>query len=333
MELKQKRPNIILMLSDDSGWGDLSCKGNKNIYTPNLDKLAGQSADFDWFYVAPLCAPTRAEVLTGRWFPRTGVKGVTRRAECLNLDETTIGDLFQGAGYRTGYFGKWHSGSAYPYHPNGRGFEEFTGFCCGHWSHYFDSTLEHNGTEFKADGYITDVLTDSAVEYIEERAKADEPFFCYLAYNVPHCPFQVPDEWYDRVRNREITMRNRNPEEEDLAKTKAVLAMCENLDWNVGKVMDTVERLGIEEETIIIYLTDNGPNTARWNGGMRGRKGHVDEGGVRTMFFMQWKGMIEAGMRVDRIAGAVDLVPTLADLAGIDGSTEKPLDGVSLKPL
>ena len=333
-----RRPNIILMLSDDSGWGDLSCKGNTNIRTPNLDRLAREGADFDWFYVTPLCAPTRAEVLTGRWFPRTGVKGVSRRAECLNLDERTIGDVFRDAGYRTGYFGKWHSGSAYPYHPNGRGFEEFTGFCCGHWSHYFDSTLEHNGEEFKADGFITDVLTNRAIRYIEEQSRAEEPFLCYLAFNVPHSPFQVPDEWFDRVKDRPITMRNRTPEEEEIDKTRAVLAMCENLDWNVGRVMDAVANAGIEGETIIIYLTDNGPNTARWNGGMRGRKGSVDEGGVRTMCFMRWVGTIAAGLKIDRIAGAVDLLPTLADLSGIGLSPgqppqEKPLDGVSLKPL
>ena len=327
------QPNIIFMLSDDSGWGDLSCRGNTNIHTPNLDRLARDGADFNWFYVTPLCAPTRAEILTGRWFPRTGVKGVTRRAECLNLDETTIGDVFLKGGYRTGYFGKWHSGSAYPYHPNGRGFEEFTGFCCGHWSHYFDSTLEHNGDEFMADGFITDVLTNSAIEYIKEQADGGNLFLCYLAFNVPHSPFQVPDEWYNRVRGREITMHNRNPEDEDIKKTKAVLAMCENLDWNVGRVMDTVEGLGIQEDTILIYLTDNGPNTARWNGGMRGRKGSVDEGGVRTMFFMRWTGSIESGLHIDRIAGAVDLLPTLADLAGIEVLPEQSLDGVSLKPL
>lgn len=319
------------MLSDDSGWGDLSCKGNTNIYTPNLDRMAAGGADFDWFYVTPLCAPTRAEILTGRWFPRTGVKGVTRRAECLNLDETTIGDLFQQGGYRTGYFGKWHSGSAYPYHPNGRGFEEFAGFCCGHWSHYFDATLEHNGEEFKSDGYITDVLTDHALGYIEENAHGEDPFFCFLAYNVPHQPFQVPDAWFDKVKDREIEMLNRNPDEEDLAKTKAVLAMCENLDWNVGRVAEAVSRLEIGNDTIIIYLSDNGPHTARWNGGMRGRKGSVDEGGVRTMCFVNWAETIPSGTRVEEIAGGVDLLPTLADFANIP--IPDNLDGISLKPL
>ncbi len=329
--MSERRPNVILILTDDQGWGDLSCKGNTNLNTPNIDRLAASGADFDWFYVTPLCAPTRAEILTGRSFPRTGVKGVTRRAECLNLDETTIGDVFRAAGYRTGYFGKWHSGSVYPYHPNARGFEQFTGFCCGHWSHYFDSTLENNGQEFKADGYITDYFAECAMGFAEEHR--DEPFFCYLALNVPHSPFQVPDRWYDRVKDRDITLRNRDPDKEPVDTTRAVLAMCENIDWNVGRVVDRVEDLALAEDTIILYLTDNGPNTWRWNGGMRGKKGAVDEGGVRTMFFMRWTGHIPAGLKIDRIGGAIDLLPTLADLAGIPCATANALDGISLKPL
>ncbi len=326
-----KRPNVLLILTDDQGWGDLSCKGNGNIRTPHIDRLASEGADFDWFYVTPLCAPTRAEILTGRYYPRTGVRGVTRRAECLNLDEKTLGDVFKNGGYRTGYFGKWHSGSAYPYHPNGRGFDEFKGFCCGHWGHYFDSTLEHNGEEFKSAGYITDYFAEAATEFIAE--KGEEPFLCYLSFNVPHSPFQVPDEWFNRVREREIAQRHRDPADEDIETTKSVLAMCENLDWNVGRVLDGLEAAGVADNTIVLYLTDNGPNTARWNGGMRGRKGSVDEGGVRTMFFMRWPEKIRAGLQIDKIGGAVDLLPTLADLAGLECATENVLDGVSLKPL
>ncbi|MEE3259235.1 MAG: arylsulfatase [Candidatus Latescibacterota bacterium] len=325
------RPNILLILTDDQGWGDLSCKGNGNIQTPHIDQLARAGADFDWFYVTPLCAPTRAEILTGRYYPRTGVRGVTRRAECLNLDETTLGDVCKRAGYRTGYFGKWHSGSAYPYHPNGRGFDEFKGFCCGHWGHYFDSALEHNGAEFKAEGYITDYFAEAAMDFIA--AGGDEPFLCYLSFNVPHSPFQVPDEWFDQVRDREIQQRHRDAAAEDVETTKAVLAMCENLDWNVGRVLDQLEAVGAANDTIVLYLTDNGPNTWRWNGGMRGKKGSVDEGGVRTMFFLRWPERICAGLQIDQIGGAVDILPTLADLAGIECATEQPLDGMSLKPL
>ena len=285
----------------------------------------------EWFYVQPLCAPTRAEILTGRYFPRTGVRGVTRRAECLNLDETTIGDVFKAAGYATGCFGKWHSGSVYPYHPNGRGFDEFFGFCCGHWSHYFDSTLEHNGDEVKSEGYIVDVLTDKTMEFME--ANRDRPFLCYVPFNTPHSPFQVEDRWFEKFRDADFEMRNREPDKEDLDVTRSVLAMCENIDWNVGRLVDKAAELGLEEDTIFIYLSDNGPNGWRWNGGMCGRKGSADEGGVRSPCSITWPGHIQSDSKVEQIAGAIDLLPTLADLADIEMIETNPLDGISLRPI
>jgi arylsulfatase A-like enzyme len=326
-----RQPNVVVMLTDDQGWGDLSLTGNTNLSTPHIDKLARQGAVLDWFFVQPLCAPTRAELLTGRYYPRTGVRGVTQRAECLNLDETTIGDVFKDAGYATGCFGKWHSGSAYPYHPNGRGFDEFYGYCCGHWGHYFDSTLEHNGEEVHASGYLTDSLTDKAMEFME--ANRDRPFLCYVPFNTPHSPFQVPDRWFDKFKNMELGLRAREPEYESLDATRSVLAMCENIDWNVGRLAHKVEELGLTEHTIFVYLADNGPNGFRWNGGMSGKKGSADEGGVRSPCFITWQGMIAEGKRVERIAGAIDLLPTLTDLAGVRRETARPIDGVSLKPL
>jgi arylsulfatase A-like enzyme len=324
-------PNIVLILTDDQGWGDLSLTGNSNLSTPNIDRLAHQGAVFDWFFVQPVCAPTRAELLTGRYYPRTGVRGVTRRAEYLNLDETTIGDVFKAAGYATGCFGKWHSGSAYPYHPNGRGFDEFFGFCCGHWSHYFDSTLEHNGEEVRNKGYISDNLADQAMRFME--ANRDKPFLCYVPFNTPHSPFQVPDRWFDKFKDADLPQRHYEPDQEDLDVTRSVLAMCENIDWNVGRLADKIEELGLTDNTIFVYFADNGPNGWRWNGGMRGRKGSADEGGVRSPCWIAWRGTIEAGKRVEPIAGAIDLLPTLADLAGIELKTAHPLDGKSLKPL
>jgi arylsulfatase A-like enzyme len=293
--------------------------------------LAAGGAVMENFYVQPLCAPTRAEILTGRYFPRTGVKGVCLGAERLNLDEVTIADLFSGAGYHTGCFGKWHSGQQYPYHPNGRGFDTFMGFCCGHWSHYFDSTIEHNGREFQSKGYLPDVLTDHALDFIVE--KQDEPFFCYLPLNTPHSPFQVPDEYYDRFKDNPLPQRSTHPDREDLDVTRAVLAMCENIDWNVGRVVDRLQALNLHKDTIVVYLSDNGPNSWRWNGGMTGKKGDAEEGGVRSPCVISWPGTIAPGMKVDRIAGAIDLLPTLADFCGVKTSATKPLDGVSLLPL
>jgi len=328
---EKRTPNIVLILTDDQGWGDLSCNGNTNLSTPNIDKLAHSGAVFNNFFVQPMCAPTRAEILTGRYYPKTGVRGVTQRTECLNLDEVTIGDVFKAVGYATGCFGKWHSGSAYPYHPNGRGFDEFFGFCCGHWSHYFDSTLEHNGEEVKCKGYIADILTEKAMEFME--ANRHQPFFCYVPFNTPHSPFQVPDRWFNKFKDHDITMRHRDPEKENLDITRSVLAMCENIDWNVGRLIEKIDRLELTRDTIVVYLSDNGPNSCRWNGGMSGIKCSTDEGGVRSPCFITWPGTIEGGQRIEEIAGAIDLLPTLADLAGIEMIKTKPLDGISLKPL
>jgi arylsulfatase A-like enzyme len=327
----KRPPNIVLILTDDQGWGDLSMNGNTNLATPHIDALAAKGAVLEYFYVQPLCAPTRAELLTGRYYPRTGVRGVTRRAECLNLDEVTLGDVFREAGYATGCFGKWHSGSAYPYHPNGRGFDEFYGFCCGHWSHYFDSTLEHNGMEVKAEGYIVDALTDKALEFIKENA--DRPFLCYVPYNTPHSPFQVPEKWYEKFSEGGLRLRHRDPEKEELDKTRCVLGMCENIDWNVGRLTDGIEALGLTENTIFIYLSDNGPNTWRWNGGLRGKKGWTDEGGVRSPCIITWPGEIPGASRLDTIGGAIDLLPTLAGLCGVAPPQNRDLDGVNLAPL
>lgn len=327
----QRPPNIVLILTDDQAWGDLSLNGNTNLETPRIDALAANGAVFANFYVQPLCAPTRAELLTGRYYPRTGVRGVTRKAECMNLDELTLADLFRRAGYATGCFGKWHSGSAYPYHPNGRGFDEFFGFCCGHWSHYFDSTLEHNGEEVKAEGYIVDALVDRALDFIEHNR--ERPFLCYVPVNTPHSPFQVPDAFYAKFAGRELDLHYLGSGDEDPEITRCVLAMCENIDWNVGRLLDRLEALDLTRETLVIYLSDNGPAHDRWNGGLRGKKGSTDEGGVRSPCVMAWPGRIPAGIEVDRIAGAIDLLPTLAELAGIDRAGTKPLDGRSLAPL
>ncbi len=325
------RPNVLIVLTDDQGWGDLSLHGNGNLKTPNIDQLAKSGTRFDRFFVCPVCAPTRAEFLTGRYFPRGGVRGVSTGAERLDLDEQTIGDVFKEAGYRTGAFGKWHNGTQFPYHPNARGFDEYYGFCSGHWGNYWDPILDHNGEIVKGKGFIIDDLTDHAIDFI--RTAGDEPFFCYVPYNTPHSPMQVPDRWWDKHKSGEVAQRHRDPEKEKLTHTRAALAMCENIDWNVGRLLKTLEERQVADNTIVIYFSDNGPNGFRWNAGMKGRKGTTDEGGVRSPFFIRWPGTIEAGRTIPQIAGAIDLLPTLTDLVGILRSGNKALDGRSLKPL
>lgn len=324
-------PNIVFILSDDQGWGDLSINGNTNLETPNIDQLARNGAIFDRFYVSPVCSPTRAEILTGRYHVRGGVYATSAGGERLDLDETTLAQIFKRAGYKTAAYGKWHNGMQYPYHPNARGFDEYYGFASGHWGNYFSPLLEHNGKLIKGNGFVIDDFTEQAMGFMETHK--DQPFFVYLPYNTPHSPMQVPDRWWDKFKDKKLDMRHREPEKEDSLHLRAALAMCENIDWNVGRLVEKLQELQLEENTIIVYLSDNGPNGWRWNGGMKGRKGSTDEGGVRSPMIMQWKGQIAAGTEIPQIASAMDFLPTLAELAGIDYQTEKKLDGKSLKPL
>tara|TARA_R110002096_G_scaffold288244_7_gene481952 strand:+ start:4617 stop:7007 length:2391 start_codon:yes stop_codon:yes gene_type:complete len=324
------QPNVIVILTDDQGWGDVSLNGNKNLNTPNIDSLAREGASFERFYVCPVCSPTRAEFLTGRYHPRGGVYSTSAGGERLDLDERTIADIFQQADYATGAFGKWHNGMQYPYHPNGRGFDAFYGFCSGHWGDYFSPMLEHNGEVVQGEGFVIDDFTDQAMKFIE--SSGDQPFFVYLPYNTPHSPMQVPDEYWERFKDKELTMHHFSNKENDLH-LRAALAMCENIDWNVGRILKKLDQLGIAEDTIIAYFHDNGPNGVRWNGGFKGRKGSTDEGGVRSPLLLRWKGTIPAGKVVPQMGAAIDLLPTLTDLAGVTTPTDRPLDGMSLKPV
>ncbi|MBI1354071.1 MAG: sulfatase-like hydrolase/transferase [Acidobacteria bacterium] len=325
------RPNIVIVLADDQGWGDLSIHGNTNLSTPQIDSIGEDGALFDRFYVSPVCSPTRAELLTGRYHAHGGVGGVSRGEERLDLDERTIAEAFQAAGYHTAAFGKWHNGTQSPYRPNDRGFDEYYGFTSGHWGEYFSPLLEHNATLTKGEGFIIDDLTNHALSFMEEHKS--EPFFVYLPYNTPHSPMDVPDEYWDRFKDKELAMRNRDPERESIPVTRAALAMVENIDWNVGRVLAKLDDLQLAENTIVLYFSDNGPNSYRWNDDMKGRKGSVDEGGVRSPLLVRWPGHIAPGTKIDRIAAAIDLLPTLTDLAGIERVGDKPLDGRSLRPL
>ena len=325
-----QKPNVVVILTDDQGWGDLSLNGNKNLSTPVIDSLARDGAMFDRFYVCPVCSPTRAEFLTGRYHVRSGVYSTSAGGERMNLDEVTVGDTFKAGGYATGAFGKWHNGMQYPYHPNGRGFEEFYGFCSGHWGDYFSRPLDHNGKIVMGNGFCIDDFTDKAMDFMEANAKEGKPFFAYMPYNTPHSPMQVPDQFWKKFKDFDLKMHNRDPKKEDLAHIRAALAMCENIDWNVGRILKKLEQLKIADNTIVIYFCDNGPNGTRWNGGMKGRKGSTDEGGVRSPMLIRWPDRIKPGTVVKRNGAAIDLLPTLADFAGIELTSKKKLDGRSL---
>jgi arylsulfatase A len=315
----EQKPNVLLVMTDDQGYGDIHSHGNPLIDTPTLDNFAKQAVRLDRFFVSPVCAPTRASLLTGRYHLRTGTHGVTRGRENMRENETTIAQIFKNSGYKTACFGKWHNGSNYPYHPNARGFNTFTGFCAGHWNNYFDTTLEHNGSAVKTKGYIADVLTEHAIDFIEQNK--DLPFFCYLPYNTPHGPYQVGDKYFDKYKGRGVDDQ-----------TAAIYGMCENIDDNFHKILEALERLGLAENTIVVFTTDNGPQTKRFNANMKGKKGSVDEGGVRVPLFIRWTDKIKP-KEIAQISSHIDILPTLVELAGVKMPHTLPLDGISLAPL
>ena len=312
-----RRPNVVLILTDDQGYGDLSLHGNPYLKTPNLDGLARQGVEMTRFYVSPVCAPTRSSLLTGRYHLRCGVFGVTAGQETMRTEETTLAEALRGAGYRTALIGKWHLGEHYPYVPHAQGFDEFVGFRTGHWTNYFDTTLERNGKPHPTRGYITDVFTDEALRFVERNQR--QPFFLYLAYNAPHAPFQAPERYLAPYKTPSL------PEQ-----VAAVYAMVANLDENAGRLLAGLDRLGLSQDTIVIFLTDNGPNGQRFNAGLRAAKGSVYEGGVRVPFFIRWPGRLQAGRRVDTMAAHIDIYPTLLEMCGAARPKGLPIDGLSI---
>ena len=316
----EKRPNVVLILTDDQGWGDLSLHGNELLHTPHLDQLAKDGAQFERFYVSPVCAPTRASMLTGRYHLRTGTSWVTHRKEVMRTEEKTIAEYLKAAGYATALFGKWHNGAQYPNDPNGQGFDEFLGFTSGHWNNYFNTELQHNKTSVQTEGYLSDVLTTRSMQFIANHQ--DAPFFCYLSLNTPHSPFQVPDAYFDKFKAKGLN-----------DKDACVYGMVENIDDNIGRLLAHLDQLGISENTIVLFLTDNGPNGHRYNGGMKGIKAQVDEGGVRVPCFIRWPEKIAAGTHIQALSAHIDLLPTLMDMLDIEAETDRVIDGRSLWPL
>ncbi len=315
----EKPPNVILILTDDQGYGDLGIHGNDKIRTPVLDQLGAESVRFDRFYVSPLCAPTRASLLTGRYHLRTGTVTVSNGFETMDTEEYTLAELFRDNGYATGIFGKWHNGQHYPHHPLAQGFDEFVGFLGGHWTNYFNTTLEIDKLNQQLPGYLPDVLTDKAIDFMERNS--EQPFFLYLPYNTPHSPHQVPDEYFDPYKAEGL--------DDELA---AIHGMVENIDTNVGRVLAKLDEMGQDENTLIIFITDNGPNGNRFNDNMKGRKGSVNEGGVRVPSFWRWRGRIKP-KEVTTPTAHIDVLPTLVELLGLENNGSRAIDGVNISPL
>ena len=326
--LYKKRPNVILIMTDDQGYGDLGCHGNDIIATPNLDKLYGQSIRLTDFHVDPTCSPTRSALMTGRYSSRTGVWHTIMGRSLLDRDEVTMADVFSASGYRTGIFGKWHLGDNYPYRPQDRGFEEVlihggggVGQGPDYWGNdYFDDTYFHNGTAKKFEGYCTDVWFDGALKFIE--ANKNTPFFCYVPTNAPHGPYNVADKYSKPYRDKGVKPNQAN-----------FYGMVTNINENMGRLMLRLVELGLEQNTILIFMTDNG-TSGSYAGGMRGKKGSEYEGGHRVPFFIRWPaGGLKGPGDVDRLSAHIDVLPTLIDLCDLEKPDGVKFDGASLAPL
>jgi len=323
-----RRPNIILIITDDQGYGDLSLHGNPHIQTPHTDSIGAAGVQFTQFHVNPVCSPTRASLMTGRYYYRTGVVDTFLGRSMMHNDEVTIAELLAAAGYKTGLFGKWHLGDCYPLRSIDQGFQESLNCTGGGLTQpsdppgntYFDPYLRHNGKWEKHKGYCTDIFFNAAIEFIE--ANRARPFFIYLPTNAPHDPLQVPDEYAQPFLKKGLSDRD--------AKT---YGMVKNIDDNIGRLLAKLRDLQLEQDTIVIFLTDNGPQSDRYNAGMRGRKAMTYEGGIRVPFLMKWPRRLKPGTKIDRLAAHIDVLPTLAEIAGAKLPGNLKIDGRSLNPL
>jgi arylsulfatase A-like enzyme len=337
--MERKQPNIVFVLTDDQGYGDLGCTGNPFVRTPNIDAFHGESVRLADYHVGPTCAPTRAGLMTGHYANSTGVWHTIGGRSLLRENEWTLASALGEAGYATGIFGKWHLGDAYPYRPHDRGFQSAVVHGGGgvsqtpdFWGNdYFDDTYFVNGEPRPFEGYCTDVWFDLGKRFITDNK--DRPFFCYIPTNAPHSPYNVDKRYADMYRGDEPESRAR------------FHGMITNIDENFGKLRAHLHELGIEEHTILIFMTDNGTSggasvdrqghvTDGYNAGMRGLKGSAYDGGHRVPFFMRYPGGgIGGGTDVTRITANVDIMPTLLDLCGVEIPADRIFDGRSLVPL
>lgn len=333
----QQRPNILLVMTDDQGIGDLGINGNPVLKTPNIDKFARESTQLRQFIVNFNCSPTRASLLTGRDSYRTGVVGVTESDHLMKASEVTIAQILANEGYRTGIFGKWHLGDNYPMRPTDKGFQEslvHKGGGIGQGAgpagnSYYDPVLEHNNVSEKYKGYCDDIFTNAALEFMSE--KNNKPFFTYLATNLPHFPLDVDNERADPYRKL--------GEHELNARTFGMIA---NVDYNFGRLMRALTDLGIADNTIVIFMSDNGPRTKRSKNdlypdryvmNLRGTKTSVYENGIRVPFFIRWPGKFKENKKIDNLSAHIDVLPTLIDAVQAKLPAKLKIDGISLMPL
>ena len=327
-------PNIILIITDDQGYYDLSCHGNPHLATPHLDQLRDESMRFTRFQVSPTCAPTRSAIMSGRAPFYVGVTHTIQERERMKLGVPTLPEMLQAAGYTTGIFGKWHLGDQAPYRPDRRGFDEvfihgaggigqsYAGSCGDAPNNkYFDPAILHNNKFEKTKGFCTDIFFDQATKWMGSQ-KGKKPFFAYISTNAPHGPFIAPDSYKKKFTDAGLK-----------GNTVGFYGMIENIDDNLGRLIKQLDAWEIGRETLVIFITDNGPAASNYNGEHKGKKNSVDEGGTRVPSFWRWPGVLQAGTDIDRISNHYDLLPTLAEIVGGNPEQADQLHGRSLVPL
>lgn len=326
----QQAPNVVIVITDDQGYGDLSCHGNPVLKTPNLDQLSRESTRLTDYHVSPTCSPTRAALMTGHWTNRTGVWHTIMGRSMLRENEVTMAKVFQDAGYVTGMFGKWHLGDNYPYRPEDRGFTEVlrhggggVGQTPDYWDNaYFDGSYWHNGTPVPVKGFCTDVFFDHAKKFIRTQKETGKPFLAYISTNAPHGPMHCPEEYSQPYADQGVGVAN-------------FLGMAANIDHNVGQLRAFLKEEGLAENTIFVFTTDNGSSSG-WkifNSKMRGHKGSEYDGGHRVPFFLHWpQGEFTSDREIPQLTAHVDILPTLIELCDIESPGIK-FDGRSLVPL
>ncbi|UCG26936.1 MAG: arylsulfatase [Bacteroidales bacterium] len=348
----ESRPNVIFIITDDQGYGDLGFHGNPDIRTPNLDRFAEENIRFSNFYVCPVCAPTRASLMTGRYHIRTGVWDTYNGGAIMATEEVTMAEVFRDNGYQTGIFGKWHLGDNYPFRPQDQGFNEsliHRGGGIGQVSNivdffrfdssYFNPTLLENGVPVQKNGYCSDIFTQGAIDFIQHHS--GKSFFLYLSFNAPHTPLQLPEEYDEMYKNLLFDTASYGisgypvPEiNDDHARAaRKVYGMVSNIDDNLGKLFKILDQQGITDSTIIIFITDNGPQQIRYTAGLRGQKGSVYEGGIKVPSFWSIPGDYSGNKDITVSAAHIDIFPTLAELCNLFIPGGVRFDGESLLPL
>jgi arylsulfatase A-like enzyme len=343
-EENKRVPNIVLIMPDDMGWGDMGVHGNPLIQTPNLNRLYGESLRFTDFHVSPTCSPTRSALLTGRHEFKNGITHTINERERLTLKATTLAQVLQQTGYATGIFGKWHLGDEEPYQPHVRGFQEtfihgaggigqsYPG-SCGDFPNnkYFNPVLRHNTKLIKTEGYCTDLFFAQAMQWIEQQHTANKPFFAYITPNAPHGPLVSPGEKYEQpYAGKEIDGKKLTPDD------VAYYAMITNVDENVGKLLAKLKERDLERDTLVIFLSDNGgTHTKLYSGGYRGGKGQVYHGGTHAPSFWRWPAQITGNRDCAALSAHMDIFPTLVELTGakISAEVKQQVEGRSLAPL